>query len=839
MTPRRIHLVCNAHLDPVWLWEWEEGAAEALATFRSAARCCREFRSFVFNHNESLLYKTVEEYEPDLFEEIRSLVRAGRWHIMGGWFLQPDANMPCGESLIRQILIGKTDFRRAFGVEPTTAVNLDSFGHSRGLVQILAKSGYDSYLFCRPGVGELALPGEEFLWVGFDGSEIQAARATAHYNSRLGEARRRAESWAKETSDRPLSLLLWGVGNHGGGPSRKDLDDLERLRAEPGGEIFLHSTPEAFFKDLSSVRADLPRFTRSLNPWAPGCYTSMARVKHKLRRLENELLYAEKICAAAACQTRLPYPAEGLREAWRALAFCQFHDILPGSSIPPAEEAALRTLDFGLEIAARAKMRAMVALASGDPPAEPEEIPLLVYNPHPFPVDGLVECEFQPAEPNFEGGFLLPAVVDRQGRTIDSQPEKEHCTLSLEWRKRVVFRAELSPYALNRFSCRLKRIAAKPEPAARIENGFLRLNHGDLEVLLNARTGLLDGLRFRGRDILLRGSFEPLIMADNADPWGMTVRNFRRLAGRFRPAPPRLHKALYGAEPGPNRTVRVIEDGAVRTVVESVLGFGCSVVIHRYKIPKRGDEIEVETRVLWNEKDRMLKLRLRTPFRGGVCLGQTAFGSEELFANGDETVSQQWLAVLDRNRTSALTIVKDRIYGADFKDGELRLSLLRAPAYSADPAPGRPLVSQDRFLPRQDQGEHVFHFWLRPGEASERLAAVDREAIVRHQKPFALPFFPRGGGRTPGTFMELEDGCIQMTAVKHAEEGRELVVRLFNPTAENRRTALRLPFLPDDAPRGHVLDFRPFEIRTFRLDPSSGSLMETDLLERLPRGSVE
>ncbi|WP_446692512.1 glycoside hydrolase family 38 N-terminal domain-containing protein, partial [Ruminiclostridium cellobioparum] len=131
----KIHLICNAHIDPVWQWDWQEGKAAAIATFRVAARFCEEFDGFIFNHNEALLYKWVEEYEPELFNRIKVLVGQGKWHIMGGWYLQPDCNMPSGESFVRQILEGREYFREKFGVTPHTAINFDSFGHSRGLVQ--------------------------------------------------------------------------------------------------------------------------------------------------------------------------------------------------------------------------------------------------------------------------------------------------------------------------------------------------------------------------------------------------------------------------------------------------------------------------------------------------------------------------------------------------------------------------------------------------------------------------------------------------------------------------------------------------------------------------------
>lgn len=147
---KRVHLICNAHLDPVWLWRWQEGCTEALSTFRTAEAFTEEFPDFVFNHNEAILYEWVKENEPELFARIQQKVKEGKWHIMGGWYLQPDCNMPNGESIIRNISEGHRFFEKEFGVRPTTAINFDSFGHSVGLVQILNQAGYDTYVVCRP-----------------------------------------------------------------------------------------------------------------------------------------------------------------------------------------------------------------------------------------------------------------------------------------------------------------------------------------------------------------------------------------------------------------------------------------------------------------------------------------------------------------------------------------------------------------------------------------------------------------------------------------------------------------------------------------------------------------
>ena len=221
---KKLHILCNAHLDPVWQWEWEEGAAETLSTFRIAADFCDEYDNFVFCHNEALLYKWIEEYDMPLFERIKELVKKGKWHIMGGWHLQPDCNMPSGEAFVRQILSGRKYFLEKFGVVPTVAVNLDPFGHTRGLVQIMKKSGYEGYLFMRPDQGDkfIKLPQNEFKWVGYDGSEVTAIRIHGGYNSGKGHAADKIKSYMDICKEDDFWLCLWGIGNHGGGLEKRE-----------------------------------------------------------------------------------------------------------------------------------------------------------------------------------------------------------------------------------------------------------------------------------------------------------------------------------------------------------------------------------------------------------------------------------------------------------------------------------------------------------------------------------------------------------------------------------------------------------------------------------------
>lgn len=825
MAAKRVHLVCNAHLDPVWQWEWEEGIAAAISTFRTSADFCDEYDGFIFNHNEAILYQWVEENEPELFARIQRLVREGKWHIMGGWHLQPDCNMPSGESFVRQILLGKTYFKEKFGVEPTTAINFDPFGHSRGIAQILAKSGYDSYLFCRPGGGDMHLESDQFVWVGFDGSEIIATRSPS-YNNSIGTARQKVEEHLEGWKDSDCSIVLWGIGDHGGGPSRIDMENLIALMNERKDFEIVHSTPEVYFAELAKKKDTLPRRENDLNPWGVGCYTSQIRIKQKHRLLENEIYFAEKMCSAAAVQGLVDYPAKEIQSALMDLATGEFHDILPGSSVQSVEDLALRLLDHGLETIGRIKSRAFFALASGQPPVAEGEIPVLVYNPHPFKVRIPVEFEFQLTDIKWGKQFTAATVYAGEAQ-LPCQHEKEASNLPLDWRKRVVFLADLEPGQMNRFDCKLEELPEKPAPALKPSGDKIVFKTPDMEAIISTKTGLMESYKAGGVEYIGANAFQPLVIKDNEDPWGMTTHSYREVAGAFELMDDERSARFSGVKSDKLPAVRIIEDGAVRSVVESVLSYYNSAIVLQYLLPKEGAEVEVRVRVFWNEKDRMLKLSVPVSAGEYNYIGQTAFGVQELPANGDEAVAQKWTAVVSRDGSRALTCINDCIYASDFSEDGLHLTLLRSPGYCAHPIHDYTILPQDRFLPRIDQGERTYRFWLNGGAASERLERVDREALVRNEKPLALSFFPSGLGKMPKQFVTLSDDAVQMSAAKFSEDGKALIIRLFEPTGKERVTTLSIPAIDIK----QEITLRPFEIKTLRIDLKSKEIAETGLLE--------
>ena len=591
-----------------------------------------------------------------------------------------------------------------------------------------------------------------------------------------------------------------------------------------------HSTAAAYSRELARRKDQLPVHRDDLNPWAVGCYTSQIRIKQQYRRLENELFATEKMSAAAWAQGRMAWPREELQEAACDMLTCSFHDVLPGSSIKPAERASLRMLDHGLEILARVKARAFFALAGGQPRAAAGQIPVLVYNPHPHTVTGPVECEFQLPDQNWEGAYRDVRVFSGR-KQLPAQVEKELSNLALDWRKRVVFLAELKP-GMNRFDCRPQALPAKPSLQLRPRNGNIHFKTALLDVIVNARTGLVDRLRVRGRDAVAKGAFAPLVIKDNADPWGMTVQSFREVAGRFTLMSQSGAAEFAGVSAKKLAPVRVIENGPVRTVIEVLLAYRDSRICQRYLLPKRGTEIELAVSVYWNEKDRMLKLSIPAVDRDADFLGQTAFGTQCLPPGGKEAVAQKWVAVVSRKDKLALTVCNDGTYGCDFSPDGLRLTLLRSPSYSGHPIGDREILPQDRYTPRSDQGRREFRFWLNAGPVAARLRAVGREALAKNEKPFPLSFFPAGGDEKKNApLVLLDDDTIELAAVKKAETNNDLIVRLFEPTGRKRSTTLSLPTLKIRK----KITFAPFEIKTLRITPRTRKVVETDLLERRQR----
>ena len=796
---KEIHLICNAHIDPIWQWDWQEGVSATLSTFQSAINLAKDF-DYVFCHNEVTVYKYVEEYAPEMFEQIKRLVKEGKWHIMGGWYLQPDCNMPAGESIVRQIREGQRYFKEKFGVTPTTAINFDPFGHSVGLVQIIKKCGQNGYLFMRPYPSELTLPHEVFIWRGLDGSEIKAAR-TGPYNTPLGESRSAIVSRAQEKSD-DVCLVLWGVGNHGGGPSRRDLQDISELM-ESSTDKYLHSTPEAFFEKYEPVAL----FDKSLRISMPGCYSSMYRVKKKHALLENEISITEKMLSVAYAKGLLSeYPEDGVRVAVQDLLNAEFHDVLPGTSIQCGEDNGLKLLDHGLLEAERLKTRAYFAMSATEEPAKEGEYPILVFNPHPYSIVENIECEFMLDNQNWQTDVHSKIYLyDKNGKEVPHQRIKEESNLNLDWRKRIVFEARLEPFAFQRYSLFIKYEPTEKPPVY----DALVFDNGHKRDEIDRTTGLMKRYAIDGKDYVTDG-FRLISYTDNADPWAMGAHQLRRLGEGG--VPFRLSECPSGVFEG-MKSVQVIEDGDIMLGVEAFFEHEHTRARVYYKIYKNNDYVDVDVNLFLGDINRIIKLELPTTLKGKP-LGQCAFGTEELFDDGRENVAHRFVAVKEGDR--ALSLMNNGVYGGHFEDGRLYTSLLRGVTNCAHPIADRELIPTDRFTRKIDQGESSFSFRLGLIKAD----ALEREAQLFTQRPYALNIFPTPQTKKPTRDFKvsLSDEAVSVATVKKADGREAIIFRLLNNTDREAQTTLTV----DGASIN--LTFTKYEVKTVLFE--NGALTE-------------
>lgn len=793
---KELHLICNAHLDPVWQWDWNEGATAALATFYSAVDIAEEY-DYIFCHNEALLYEYVEKYDPALFARIQELVKCGKWHIMGGWYVQPDCNIPSGEGFVRQIESGLTYFKEKFGERPTVAVNFDSFGHTQGLVQILNKCGYEGYIFCRPMNWIFDLPKMLFDWIGFDGSKVKAARFQDDtiYCSELGNAvnaiKRKMQPWQNED----VAFALWGVGNHGGGASRKDLSDIKEFAAEQAknGVTILHSTPEAFFgKAIPEAE-----FNAALQPCFVKCYTSIARLKMKYAELENSLLKTEKICAYAAKEGIYEYNLAAFSEAQKNMAAMQFHDVLSGTCIIEGEKSSLRKADYALELLDQEFSKAFMALCKDYDKATPGEYPIFVYNPHPYKEEQIFNGEFFLLDPIVSETEGYEFVVRKDGEEVPFQVIKESSCINMDRSKRLAIKAELNPMSLTRFDVEVKRgkrvyldKTAVPEFEANgAKAGF------DMEK------GGLNSYMVGGNEYLNGSAFQPIVYDDNADPWGW---HMKKVGSNYRKADVKT-------------SLRVIEKGDLLTTVESFYDTGKSDIRVAYTMYKDFDYIDVTVNVYWNDAGKGLKLEI--PVKEiGRFIGQTSFGTQE-YGQETEECSHRFVGIEKDGKV--LTLFKDGTYGCSIEDGKLYIDLLNGSVYCAHPVDQLPIIDETRFNHYIDLGRHTFTFRLQVCKEEE----LEKKATAFTQKPYALNFYPHGNGTKKETSpITLSNENITLSTLRKVSEDTYMV-RLINNYKEAAETTCTV------FDKTMNLSFGKYEVKTLLY--KNGELKEHDSMLNL------
>ncbi len=322
-----------------------------------------------------------------------------------------------------------------------------------------------------------------------------------------------------------------------------------------------------------------------------------------------------------------------------------------------------------------------------------------------------------------------------------------------------------------------------------------------------------------------------MVINDDENCWAHKEKSFRNINGHFSVMSMEEGSRFSGILDGEIESVRIIEDGEVRAVIEAVMKYNDSFICQRYYLPKKGTEIKITLKVYWNEKMKMLKLSVPTTLQNVVFTGQTAYGSERLRTNGNEMVSHKWNMLSDGE--NAISMINTGTYGSDCKDGELRVTLLRSPGYSAgksDFSVRNPhIMPQDRFSPYIDQGEHDYEFYFNAGDRAKRMLRIEREALCSNEKPMLLSFFPTGSGKGPVKFAEIKTEGATITAMKNGIGDNKYIIRLFNPLESEAEIMVDFPVIDKE----FSCNMMSNEFNTFILDTVTGEILRADILERV------
>ncbi len=799
-------MIGNAHLDVVWLWPWQEGFGAVKATFRAALDLMNDCDDFLFTSSSAALYEWIEHNDPAMFDEIKSRVAEGRWEIAGGWWVQPDCNLPGGESFVRQGLYGQRYFKEKLGVTATVGYNVDSFGHHAMLPQILRKCGLSRYVFMRPQRHEMSLPGPLFRWESDDGSCVLAARIPYEYCTWGQELRQHVRKCAAELKA-PFDELLcfYGVGNHGGGPTRENLHSIRAMDADPALPALTISTLQHFFGAVEARDLPLPTVHAELQHHARGCYAAHAGIKQWNRRAENLLLAAEKFGVFAWHMTGLPYPRDFDR-AWKDVLFNQFHDILAGTSIEPAYDDARDVYGEATAIATRHLNNALQALAWNiDIAACENSTPIVVFNPHAWPARLHVELEYGRLPDGAE-------LVDDQGTPTPLQLVRSLATSG--GRHRLTFVADLPAMGY-----RVYRIQAGCDPREDVPVAAddCTLENDRFRLRIDAATGCIASLYDKREDLeVLRGLARAVVIADTSDTWAHGRRRFDTMAGMF---------AV--------QSVRRVAHGPVSAVIRVVSAYGQSTLIQDITLYRELDGIEVRATIDWREQFALLKLRF--PLNISVSPQATyeiPYGHIHRPVDGDEEPGQSWIDLSgvvgnrDTGRLYGLSILNDGKYSFDIADNELGLTVLRSPIYAHhDPYPPRP-DEQYAFV---DQGIQRFTYTLLPHTGCWEAAGTARRAAELNQPAIALVGSAHAG-RLPlhDSFIRVDQENIIVTAVKKGEDGDDVIVRCYETNKMATMATIHLPLWQ----RTVEAHFAPCEIKTLRV-PGDGTLpiVETNMLE--------
>lgn len=763
MTKKELYMIGNSHIDPVWFWTWEEGMQEVKATYASALERMNEFEDFRFSSTSTVFFEWIEELLPEMFEEIRQRVAEGRWELAGGWFLEPDCILPCGEAFVREGLYGQRYLKSRFGRTARIGSNVDSFGHNPNLPQILKKSGMDHYVFMRP-----RLDTPVFAWESEDGSRVSAVSLPAEYTTWFHDPTVKNINVTLERTEKyDRMVCCYGVGNHGGGPTIENIQSIQALEnsfSNAHREVHLRfSDYTEFLEDIRDWK--LPVLTGAFEKVNEGCYANDGAFKQKNRLAETRLMEADTLMAMANLMgCGWMRQTEQMEKLWKTVLFNQFHDTMGGTIIRAAREEAV--MQLGLACAEAGSIRALaIQNMANRMDTTGEGFPLLLFHTGGQDLDDLVEVELEwfcqaPLT------LLGPSGEEIPYQRIHTDAKVRHTTLG--GRRRLVFRAQIPScgFAVYR-TVQREPVLCHNDHMEIMDSETLVLENEMICARFSAGTGELVSLmdKVNGYDPLT-GGVRIQVYLDQRDAWGgLQNRKYEKTGEHF---------TLV--------SIDKVESGPIREVIRVRSRLGVTLLEQLYALGAGEKELRVENRLTCNHRWTLFKAAYPLGTAHRYTEAETAYGiyRREIAADDHaEYFMQRFVDVTDADG-AGLYIANDGKYAFNMDGGALQLTLCRSAIYaqgSCDPD-WENAVESYQYM---DQGETTFSLVLRPHQGKLPRAEMYRMAEKLHGACSCLADSAHKGALKAEnrSFAGVDQENVRIVLMKKCEDDEAVIVRLL------------------------------------------------------------
>jgi alpha-mannosidase len=806
-----ISAIGNSHIDMAWLWPWTETVEVVRNTFGTALDLMNEYPDFKFTASAAQAYTWIQEKYPEMFKQIQQRVKEGRWEVIGGMWVEPDLNMPDGESLVRQILYGKNYFKAKFGVDIKIGWNPDSFGYNWQLPQIYKRSGIDYFVTQKLLWAHefTTFPYRLFYWQSPDGSKmltyfpsdyanaidpLKMARDSANYGPAMYKYNGGTNS---APADGLRMMYLYGVGDHGGGPTRTDLDTA--LRWQKSDVVYpklQFSTATDFFADLKQHESELklPTWDGELYfQYHRGVQTTQSEEKKGNRKNEVLILNAEKL-ASINSLFGATYPQAGFNTSWEKILFNQFHDILPGSGIGINYVDAARKYEETSRFSNDTIHAALEDIASH---VKSDGVSVLVFNPLSWARTEEVEVEVQ--QPDWRGtardanGIQVPVQIISSDATTERRRVR---ILSANVPAMGYELITMEPGAPRPTSTTGTQVSVGGGPmypfalsatATSMENDYLKLaldpKTGCMTSLFDKRNNTealapaVQGVGAPSNLYPSKGS-EPL-------PCGNQLQAFVDKPKAWDAWNVDADFIEHHTDLGDTEEVKLIENSPLKAVIRVRRKWQSSEFFQDITMYPGVPRVDVHMTTEWHEKHILLKVAFPLNLRSDKATFEIPYGTVERPTTRNtpaekaqfEVPALRWGDISDAEH--GFSLLNDSKYGYDAKDNVLRLSLLRAPEWPD---------------PNADQGHHEFTYSLYPHAGTWRDAMTVQQgydlnypllAVTTTQHPGTLP--------AQHSFFSTKEDNVVITAVKQAADGSGTIVRFYEWAGKKGDIHLTLP----------------------------------------------